>query len=324
MVIKMNIRYDRIAAWAILFIMIVMLSVCAIGSIVSNISNETPISSIEENNISIPETKIEIEETSEEEEVSIIEESEEPSLPPVEESEPVVEEVKLPAASLYERYLGDSETQLKTEKKFCQGEIDKRINIIDESKELDYYDVENEYFQLLEQDIVIYAEHRDYYETKLQEIYNSVKFSQSIKVNPQEAKEQIWIMLRARGFNEYVTAGIMGNIQAECGFKWNVYSAGGESYGICQWLLKYVPEISGASLEEQIDYLLTGKYNMKSTFNSSSYNRNYKNINYEQFINLQDEREAAAAFMLIYERPTSKDPTKRSNYASEIYKEFVG
>lgn len=320
----MNLRYDRIAAWAILFIMVIMLSICAIGSTISNNSNETPVSSIEESNISIPEIKIE-EMVSEEESVVSEEESEiiEPSLPSIEEEIPIVEE-KLPAANLYIRYLGDNETQLKTEKKFCQEEIDKRVNIINESKELDYYDTENEYFKLLEQDIVIYTEHRNYYEEKLQEVYSSIKITQSVKVNPQAAKEQIWIMLRAKGFNEYVTAGIMGNIQAECGFKWNVYSAGGESYGICQWLLKYVPEISGASLEEQIDYLLNGKYNMKSAFNSSSYNKNYKNINYEQFINLQDEREAAAAFMLIYERPASKDPTKRSNYATEIYKEFVG
>lgn len=317
----MNLRYDRIAAWAILFVMIIMLSICVIGSMISNNSDETPVSSIEESNISIPEIKIE-EIVSEEESVVSEEESEiiEPSLPPIEEEIPIVEE-KLPAANLYVRYLEDSETQLKAEKKFCQEEIDKRVNIINESKELDYYDAENEYFKLLEQDIVIYTEHRDYYEEKLQEVYSSIKITQSVKVNPQAAKEQIWIMLRAKGFNEYVTAGIMGNIQAECGFKWNIYSAGGESYGICQWLLKYCPEVAGMTLEEQIDYLLK---TIERPFNSSSYNRNYKNTTYNQFINLQSEREAAAAFMLIYERPASKDPTKRSNYATEIYKEFVG
>lgn len=225
----------------------------------------------------------------------------------------------LPIALSYVIYEGNIEPILKTEKQFCISEIEVRQTIINQSKQFKYYDENNIYFQLLQQDIVTYTECLYYYEQQLQIIYSAWE-TMPEPTNIEETKAFIWAYLRSQGFNEYVCAGIMANIQAECGFQWNIYSPGYESYGICQWLLEY-SNIANATLIEQLNFLVQ---TMPKQFNNPNFNQSYKNINYDTFIALQDEQEAAAAFMLIYERPANVNPIIRQQYATEIYNQFIG
>ena len=300
----MNIRYDRIIAWIALFVLMVMV-ICA-ATTCGNTSEETLSTPIEESNISIPEI-IEIESSITDEE------SLETS---IEESETEEKEELGPLAAQYKRYMGDNLEKLEFEKKMCQNKINSRAAYLELSLTLEY-DVDERIYN----DVKVFLEHCDYYEQRIVEIYASAKLPLYSNYSPKETKQIIWGYLRGKGFNEYVCAGIMGNIQAECGFDWDAYSPHGESYGICQWLLKYCPDIKDASLLDQLDYLMK---TIEQPFNASIFNQNYKGIIFKEFTELQDEKEAAAAFMLIYERPASTDPSQRQQYATEIYKEFVG
>ena len=128
-----------------------------------------------------------------------------------------------------------------------------------------------------------------------------------------ENAHYIWNYLKSAGYNNYVVAGIMGNIMAEVGghtlrIPWYVKGYG--YYGICQWMLRYSPDVEDQDLKGQLDFLIkTMPKNMQS---------------YEVFITLQDEQEAALMFARQYERCTSASYYKRQVNASKAYNYFVG
>lgn len=112
---------------------------------------------------------------------------------------------------------------------------------------------------------------------------------------------QIYKFLKEElALNNYVCAGILGNLMAETGgqtlnIEWDI---GTDYYGICQWSLYYNPEIEGANLEEQLEYL---KSNIKSEFQTFGYL--YKeNFDYDDFVELKNVEAAALAFAKCYER----------------------
>lgn len=125
----------------------------------------------------------------------------------------------------------------------------------------------------------------------------------------------IWIYLTEQcGYNNYVAAGILGNIMSEVGgHTLNIqYWLGGRGYyGMCQWNRRYFPGVQGAGLEGQCQFLSS---TIQSQFGSS----------YTSFIELQDYSSAALMFAKKYERCASFTYASRQRNAAKAYSYFVG
>lgn len=136
---------------------------------------------------------------------------------------------------------------------------------------------------------------------------------------------QIWQYMKNLGWNDYVCAGIMGNLMAEVGgqtlnIQYNLYSSGGGYYGMCQWSKKYHSEIYGVNdLNSQCDYLRdTIKYEI-DTF-GYKYQQGFC---LDTFLNLTDAQQAALAFAKTYERCASGSYGIRQQNAIKAYNYFV-
>lgn len=133
----------------------------------------------------------------------------------------------------------------------------------------------------------------------------------------------IWNYLKGLGYNDYVCAGIMGNLMIETGghtlnIDPYIYGCGGSYYGICQWSAYYCPGIQGASLDSQLAYLAkTIEYEM------DVYGFNYSStMDYDEFLQMTDAGEAAKAFGQCYERGAGSYVRAQCAYAAYDY--FVG
>lgn len=134
---------------------------------------------------------------------------------------------------------------------------------------------------------------------------------------------EIWNYMKAQGWNDYVCAGIMGNMMAEVGGSTlnlhpALYSPGGDFYGICQWSLYYCPEVEGMLLYDQLNYLtntIESQINMFSGMHGYTYN---------SFLQIQNAQTAAYAFAVAYERCASSTYSIRENNAAVAYAYFVG
>lgn len=129
--------------------------------------------------------------------------------------------------------------------------------------------------------------------------------------------QQVWNYLRDLGLNEYVCAGILGNIMAEVGgqtldiSRWPQYSQG-TYYGICQWAGSRKNRLLndfGTTLEGQIRFLSVELFEVIPKDNS--------------FYNMQDEKEAALYFAKYYERCSLKYYTIRQNNATKALEYFT-
>ena len=128
----------------------------------------------------------------------------------------------------------------------------------------------------------------------------------------------IWLYLTVEmGYNEYVAAGVLGNIMNEAGgnslnINPSAHNPAGY-YGICQWNSSMYGDIWYCNLVEQLDYLnRTIEYEYDSCGNMS----------YESFCNLTDEREAALSFARSYERCSSVSYGRRQNNATTALNYF--
>lgn len=128
----------------------------------------------------------------------------------------------------------------------------------------------------------------------------------------------VWQRLREAGYNEYVSAGILGNMMAECGgqtlaLQPFLYSHG--YYGLCMWSLRYGASVGGRDLKGQMDYLFaTIQKNMNYFGGSNCYNN---------FLSLTNEQTAASWFQKYYERGSggyvrAANATKALNYFRQI------
>lgn len=134
---------------------------------------------------------------------------------------------------------------------------------------------------------------------------------------------QIWRYMKAQGWNDYVCAGILGNIMAEVGggtldIRYALSSYDGNYYGMCQWSRGY-SKVWGAGLETQCDFLRdTIKYEF------DTYGGNYQyGFNFNSFLNITDAQQAALAFAKAYERCASWTYGARQNNAVVAYNYFV-
>lgn len=133
---------------------------------------------------------------------------------------------------------------------------------------------------------------------------------------------ECWVYLKDLGYNDYVCAGIIGNMMAEVGggtldLQWWL---GNSFYGLCQWSTYYRPEAKGLDVPAQLDLL---RDTIKAEIDYAGFI--YKSgFNYEQFLELEDEREAALAFAMAYERCAKQHYWCRADYAEIAYNYFVG
>lgn len=128
----------------------------------------------------------------------------------------------------------------------------------------------------------------------------------------------IWLYLTVEmGYNDYVAAGVLGNIMNEAGgnslnINPSVQNPAGY-YGICQWNSSMYGDVWYCNLVEQLDYL---NNTIEYEFNC------YGNMSYESFCNLTDEGEAALSFARSYERCSSASYGRRQNNATTALNYF--
>lgn len=139
---------------------------------------------------------------------------------------------------------------------------------------------------------------------------------------------KVWLYMKEElGWNDYVCAGVMGNLMAETGgqtlnLQPNLWGHGPNRgyYGICQWSKKYYPSIADTSLDYQLDFLRdTVEYEF------DTYGKLYQSgMKYEDFTNMTgDCRATALAFAKAYERCNSKYYSIRQDNAEKAYEYFT-
>lgn len=132
----------------------------------------------------------------------------------------------------------------------------------------------------------------------------------------------IWLYMKNLGWNDYVCAGIMGNLMAEVGgqtLNIQYWLKGNGYYGMCQWNTAYRSKVWGADLIGQCDFLRdTIKYEI-DTFGKAY----KKGFNLNSFLALTNEKDAALAFAKCYERCASTHYNVRLKNATVAYNYFV-
>jgi cell division protein FtsB len=137
--------------------------------------------------------------------------------------------------------------------------------------------------------------------------------------NPDYAQAvTVWNYLKAIGLNDYVAAGIIGNIMAEVGghtLNFSRYSTidTANYFGMCQWAGGRKARLLrdfGTTIEDQCRFLGVELYEEIPKGSS--------------FYTLQDEREAALYFAKYYERCNSNYYSVRQDNATKAYQYFVG
>lgn len=171
--------------------------------------------------------------------------------------------------------------------------------------------------------LLITEQYLSYYENR----YEEIKKAEEEELWKQKALEypaatQIWKELKSFGYNDYVCAGIMGNIMAEVGgqtldIHW--WEKGNGYYGICQWSKTYKQYVWDTSLEQQINFLVSS-----IRYEFDTYGFKYKKgFDYTGFYNLTNEKQAALAFAKCYERCGKASYNQRQINATKAYNYFV-
>ena len=144
------------------------------------------------------------------------------------------------------------------------------------------------------------------------------------ELNTLEYKDAtlIWEYMKNLGWNNYVCAGILGNIIVEVGggtLDLQTTISGNGFYGICQWAQMYSQEVWDKDLKGQLDYL---KNDIQYQFDTYGFCYSY-NFNFEHFLKLDNEKDAAMAFATCYERCLVSHRYVRQQYATIAYEYFV-
>jgi hypothetical protein len=127
------------------------------------------------------------------------------------------------------------------------------------------------------------------------------------------------------GYSDYVAAGIIGNMMAECGgqtleLKWDAKNKSSGCYGLCQWHPRYYKEIQSADLDAQLEFMAISFPDVLSRYLSTCYK---KGFTYEDFLAMEDPGEIAYAFCVTYERPGPGRYTQRRTNAVKAYEYFT-
>lgn len=185
--------------------------------------------------------------------------------------------------------------------------------------EVSQYETIEDYINDLEdnrqESIDNYKYFSEYYDLLLIE-EEEVEWEQRYEEYPEATT--IWLYLTVEmGYNDYVAAGVLGNIMNEAGGNSLNINPSAQNpagyYGICQWNSSMYGDVWYCNLIEQLDYL---NYTIEYEFNC------YGNMNYESFCGLTDEREAALSFARSYERCSSASYGRRQNNATTALNYF--
>ncbi len=146
----------------------------------------------------------------------------------------------------------------------------------------------------------------------------SVEASEIIVSEDKEYAFKVWCMLDEAGCNDYVKAGILGNMMIETGggtlaLQPEIYSSNGYYYGLCQWNADAFSDVHGTDLETQVQYLLD---TMGQIFDGYGYG-------YENFLNIENEQRAALVFAIYYEGCHESTYDIRQSCASVAYNYFT-
>ena len=148
----------------------------------------------------------------------------------------------------------------------------------------------------------------------------------SEKAGSYPVATQVWRYMKEElGWNDYVCAGVMGNMMAEVGgqtLNLDPYlygHSGANYYGLCQWSSRYYPSIQGADVDAQLDFLAS---TVKKELDTYGYLFR-SGLDYEAFCNLTDAEDAAMAFAKAYERCGSGSYGVRQRNAIKAYNYFV-
>ncbi len=175
-----------------------------------------------------------------------------------------------------------------------------------------------------------YAENSDIIQTAKQEwVEADIKYNyyqQLIeKMNEYPVATTVWIYLQELGYNDYICAGILGNMMVECGgltldLDPYIYAGYyGNYYGLCMWYGPYCPGIYDLSVIEQLDYLANDIAYQIDTYGYFY----YYGFNYNEFLKITNVYDAALAFCMSYERCYSDSYPHRTVCALEAYQYFV-
>ena len=174
-------------------------------------------------------------------------------------------------------------------------------------------------------------------------------FNDEHKVNTNEHLEEnqktIWNYFRANGFSEQATAGIMGNIQQECGYD-NTRVQGNKPFGpefanghwrgigIAQWtngrqlnLIKLADQkgVQWMDLNTQLEFLLGEMSNsQKNWIKWATIPKEKRFSSLDEYKECKDIERTAYVFYKGFERAGDTDFQKRLNYANQSYSKFTG
>lgn len=140
----------------------------------------------------------------------------------------------------------------------------------------------------------------------------------------EQNKKTIWTFLKNKGYNEIATAGIMGNIGQECGFRHDLVQGNGKGpgVGICQWsssgrknaFLAAVPDWK-TNLGGQLEF-------MYGEISSS-----YRQVLPSGLNRCGSVEEATKMFHDVYEKSNDYNAyggiSKRYGYATNVYQQFA-
>ncbi len=218
---------------------------------------------------------------------------------------PTTEEVKVPEVL---KYFQDITYEESTDKEVLQTELatckDYEFRLIKLMNNQEFVDERD----LVEEELADVRGVMAEYEVSIAAIEAEearIEAMWSEKAGDYPVATQVWRYMKEElGWNDYVCAGVMGNLMAEVGGQTlnlnpHLYGhSGANYYGICQWSSRYYPSIQGASLEAQLDFL---RDTVQKELNTYGYLFR-SGMKYEQFCALTDAEDAALAFAKAYER----------------------
>lgn len=138
---------------------------------------------------------------------------------------------------------------------------------------------------------------------------------------------QVWRYMKEElGWNDYVCAGVMGNMMTECGgqtlnLQYTIVGKDNKTtyYGLCQWSKSGYGYIHGADLIGQLECL---KDTVQREFDNYGY-KYQKGFHYDDFVEMHDSQAAALAFAKAYERCNPRWYNIRLINAVKAYEYFV-
>jgi len=145
------------------------------------------------------------------------------------------------------------------------------------------------------------------YESTPPEVEDNTLYYTNMQYQAYPVACTVWQALRENGYNPYVCAGILGNMMTECGghtlnLDHDIYDSTGMYYGLCQWSLRYTPQVNGLDTLGQLDVL----------FSNIEVNMEYFGGDFEYFLSIRDEKEAAYYFQYYYERGAGTESRSRN------------